>query len=109
MHPPACHPRLFECEYNLAARDNLTDPGKRGQYLCELVRDVESGDLWFIVGGPAPDIEGIDWNALVAELRLAREVIRWSRAFRCAHDGCDHLLCQALAAYHKHLEEISHG
>jgi hypothetical protein len=71
MHPPACHPRLFECEYNRVSRNNLQDPGKRGQYLCALVRKA-GGDPLFVIGDPAPESEGVPWNALVAELRAAR-------------------------------------
>ena len=74
MHPPACHPRLFDCEYNVIARNNFADPGKRGQYMCALIRGA-GGDPRFVLGDPAPDSEGVPWNALVAELRAAREVI----------------------------------
>lgn len=82
MHPPACHPRLFECMYNLITRNNFEDPGLRGQYTCSLDRDPRTmTDPVFVIGEPAGDIEGVDWNALVAELRAVRAFERFIREY----------------------------
>ncbi|SRR6266545_4985621 len=69
MHPPACHPDLFGCAVNLAAGRDLVDkpPLVPGRYFCEL-----GGGGFLVIGGAASDSEGIDWAALVAELRVAR-------------------------------------
>jgi hypothetical protein len=73
MHPPRCHPGLFACPVNRVAGQQLDGPPDEipfGQYFCEL---DEWGNL--AIGGEADDSEGVDWSALVAELRAAREVI----------------------------------
>jgi len=70
MHPPACHPDLFACLVNRAAGQDLAEPPPEapGRYFCEL-----DGDGFLVIGEPASDSDGIDWAALVAELRVARE------------------------------------
>lgn len=35
QHPLACRPNLFDCQYNLAARDTLDEaPGELGRFYC---------------------------------------------------------------------------
>ena len=100
MHPPACHPRLFDCEYNVIARNNFRDPGKRGQYLCALIRGAD-GNPRFALGDPAPDSEGVPWNALLAELRITRAVAE--AADRVLNGvGVQSELRTALTAWHEH-------
>jgi hypothetical protein len=76
MHPPRCHPSLFDCPVNKAAV-GMDDPGLRGQYECWLTL----GDV-FDIGSPIEDAPGIDWAALVVELRVAREALDLLRPAR---------------------------
>ena len=101
MHPPACHPRLFDCEYNVIARNNFRDPGKRGHYECALYRGADDDDPVFTIGEPAGDIEGVDWTALVAELRVTRRVAE--AADRVLNGrAVQSELRAALTAWHEH-------
>lgn len=79
MHPPACHPDLFACPVNRTAGRALEEPPPLapGRYFCE--HDPDGVDWGLVIGPPADDSEGIDWTALVAELRVAREEIAASR------------------------------
>ena len=93
MHPPACHPDLFTCPVNQAAGRNLEEPPPQapGRYFCEF--DPDGVDWGFVIGEPAGDAQGIDWVALVAELRAARETLtflyeRLAQVYeRLAQDG----------------------
>jgi hypothetical protein len=69
MHPPSCHPDLFACLVNRAAGQDLAEPPPEapGRYFCDL-----DGDGFLAIGEPAGDSQGIDWAALVAELRELR-------------------------------------
>jgi hypothetical protein len=73
MHPPACHPDLFACLVNRAAGQDLAEPPPEapGRYFCDL-----DGDGFLAIGEPAGDSQGIDWAALVAELRDARAALQ---------------------------------
>jgi hypothetical protein len=79
MHPPACHPRLFDCPVGWAF-NGTADPGLRGQYECWLTL----GDV-FEIGEPVEDAPGIDWAALVAELRAARLLLDLERPLSRPH------------------------
>jgi hypothetical protein len=76
MHPPACHPNLFDCQVNRAASEQVDGPlDFQGRYYCGL------DDLGqFYVGDGADHAQGVDWNALVAELRAARECVHALRS-----------------------------
>jgi hypothetical protein len=79
MHQPACHPDLFACPVNLAAAPAWVEklPQAPGRYFCQLDEDGR-----FVIGEPADDTQGVDWAALVAELRVARHALDLLRPAR---------------------------
>jgi hypothetical protein len=98
MHPPACHPDLFACPVNRAATRDLNSaptPSELGEFFC----DLRSGGR-LRIGERAPDSEGIDWSALVAELRAAREVVEIARNGQLTGPSLPYLN-DALIAYNR--------
>jgi hypothetical protein len=89
MHPPACHPDLFACTIYQAAQHALTEPPPElGRFFCELGSDGQ-----FAIGAPATDSQGIDWAALVRELRALYAAVegvnQHLRRLPWTPDGCD--------------------
>lgn len=115
MHPPACHPNLFACPLSRAATRDLAGapkPSAMGEFFCDL---RPNGRLR--IGERAPDSEGINWAALVAELRVAREVIEAARRVTHSIEVIGHTeqatrclfgLDEAVRAYDQHADPSTH-
>ena len=101
MHPPACHPNLFDCSVNQAAGEQIDGPlDFQGRFYCGL----DDFGL-FYVGDSADDAVGIDWTALVAELRVTRAVAE--AADRVVNGrAVQSELRAALTAWHEHHGEL---